>query len=412
MSHNIEIPTSKEYENAISRLSESQKNMLTALSSFPNSSATAKELANVLNYSGYQEVNLKLGRIGRYISEYTGIIPPLYGDHGKLRPAYYLLIGGYDKKNGWKMWEELQEALMNLNLVSKDRDFSNQSLGVEDWFNENSHNAYLFVWNPKKWPWSNLEENIEELQTTGKVTLKWNCKGFKNIRPGDRVFLTKVGTTPKGIIGSGRVVSEPFLSPHWSGEDKEVPRVLIEFDVLLNPGKDNILTLDLLNVGNLKKQLWTPQSSGISIKPDVIHELEEEWFEFLRANNIGLNAVSDVAESTRNFVEGSVSQILQTRYERNPYARNLCLMHYGYTCEVCKFNFEKFYGNIGYRFIHVHHLTQISTIGKKYNINPVEDLRPVCPNCHAMLHKRNPPLSIEELRVIIGEVAKLDNIEL
>ena len=68
---------------------------------------------------------------------------------------------------------------------------------------------------------------------------------------------------------------------------------------------------------------------------------------------------------------------------------------------VCNFNFEKTYGDIGKGFIHVHHLNQISTIGEGYQINPIEDLRPVCPNCHAMLHQKNPPYPIDELKEMI-----------
>lgn len=78
-----------------------------------------------------------------------------------------------------------------------------------------------------------IEKNIEELKTTGKVTLLWSCRSHKSIRPGDRAFFAKVGSTPRGIFASGTVVSEPFLSKHWSGENNDVPGVLIEFDVLL-----------------------------------------------------------------------------------------------------------------------------------------------------------------------------------
>ncbi|MED1743421.1 hypothetical protein [Brevibacillus borstelensis] len=48
--------------------------------------------------------------------------------------------------------------------------------------------------------------------------------------------------------------------------------------------------------------------------------------------------------------------------------------------------------------MHVHLLVPLHESGSKYEINPIEDLRPVCPNCHAMLNKRRPPLSIEELK--------------
>jgi predicted HNH restriction endonuclease len=65
---------------------------------------------------------------------------------------------------------------------------------------------------------------------------------------------------------------------------------------------------------------------------------------------------------------------------------------------VCGLNFEQRYGSIGAGFIHVHHLTTLSSVGRRYKINPIGDMRPVCPNGHEMLHQQDPPLSIEELR--------------
>ena len=69
---------------------------------------------------------------------------------------------------------------------------------------------------------------------------------------------------------------------------------------------------------------------------------------------------------------------------------------------VCDFNFEKVYGSIGYQFIHVHHLNPMATNKQENKVNPIDDLRPVCPNCHSMLHKDNPPLTIEELKAKLG----------
>ena len=68
---------------------------------------------------------------------------------------------------------------------------------------------------------------------------------------------------------------------------------------------------------------------------------------------------------------------------------------------VCDFDFQKTYGKIGKNFIHVHHLTKVEDIGNKYEVNPINDLRPVCPNCHSMLHKQEPPLTIEELKLLL-----------
>ena len=68
---------------------------------------------------------------------------------------------------------------------------------------------------------------------------------------------------------------------------------------------------------------------------------------------------------------------------------------------MCGFDFEKKYGIIGQGFIHVHHIVDISTIGDEYEVDYIKDLNPVCPNCHAMLHKKKPAYKIEELKLII-----------
>lgn len=96
--------------------------------------------------------------------------------------------------------------------------------------------------------------------------------------------------------------------------------------------------------------------------------------------------------------EGLAEKIFVNKFERNPEARSKCIAHYGYTCSVCKFDFEESFGALGKNFIHVHHVVPLSEIRKKYKIDPIKDLRPVCPNCHAMLHKTNPVLSIERLK--------------
>jgi 5-methylcytosine-specific restriction enzyme A len=51
--------------------------------------------------------------------------------------------------------------------------------------------------------------------------------------------------------------------------------------------------------------------------------------------------------------------------------------------------------------MHVHHLKELSTVGVGYEVDPLEDLRPVCPNCHAMLHRRRPAFAPEELRLML-----------
>ena len=104
----------------------------------------------------------------------------------------------------------------------------------------------------------------------------------------------------------------------------------------------------------------------------------------------------EIAEDEQ-IAEGSVKRVTVNSYERSVKARRICLELYGYNCVVCGFNFEEVFGELGKGFIHVHHLKELSSIGEEYVVDPKIDLRPVCPNCHAMLHKGESLLTIEEL---------------
>lgn len=99
--------------------------------------------------------------------------------------------------------------------------------------------------------------------------------------------------------------------------------------------------------------------------------------------------------STGELWEGHVKSVTVNAYERSREARFKCIAHHGMDCAVCGMNFESLYGKIGAGYIHVHHLVSIASIGTNYVVDPVCDLRPVCANCHAMLHTSTPPLSIE-----------------
>lgn len=101
---------------------------------------------------------------------------------------------------------------------------------------------------------------------------------------------------------------------------------------------------------------------------------------------------------TDRLLEGQVKTVTVNAYERSQVARSKCIAHHGLICCVCGMTFESVYGPIGAGYIHVHHLVNLASIGREYVVDPVRDLRPVCANCHAMLHTASPPLSIEELK--------------
>lgn len=129
----------------------------------------------------------------------------------------------------------------------------------------------------------------------------------------------------------------------------------------------------------------------------------EYFFDLSSAENEVLIFPDEVreAEETRTLKEGYIRQIKVNAYERNNQARKKCIEHYGSNCYVCGFDFEKVFGEIGKGFIHVHHLIPLSEINQEYEVEPIKDLRPLCPNCHAMIHRKSPPFTIEELRGLL-----------
>lgn len=118
----------------------------------------------------------------------------------------------------------------------------------------------------------------------------------------------------------------------------------------------------------------------------------------LQDRNTGACTYPDELPPSEIFPEGLKKSVVVNAYERNDQARRKCIEHYGVACGVCSTNLESVYGHVAAQFIHVHHVVPVSQIGKSYNVDPVKDLIPVCPNCHSILHRRVPPYSVEEVR--------------
>jgi 5-methylcytosine-specific restriction protein A len=114
----------------------------------------------------------------------------------------------------------------------------------------------------------------------------------------------------------------------------------------------------------------------------------------------GFTLPDEVAGSA-TLVEGAVCRVTVNAYERSPEARRQCIAAHGTACCICGFSFGAAYGEVAEGYIHVHHLRPLSEVGGEYEVDPVEDLRPVCPNCHAVLHLGGRCRSIEEVRELL-----------
>lgn len=108
---------------------------------------------------------------------------------------------------------------------------------------------------------------------------------------------------------------------------------------------------------------------------------------------------------TTKCIEGAKKNVIVNKYERDEKARLICIKKHGLNCKVCGVLLKDIYGDIAEGFIHVHHIIPLKKIDKEYVVDPEKDLLPVCPNCHAMLHRTidKQENSIDNLRKIVQQ---------
>lgn len=153
--------------------------------------------------------------------------------------------------------------------------------------------------------------------------------------------------------------------------------------------------------GTAKRQGFIPKE----IDRVLVYE-DGAWYAYASAARPEYS--EQVGNTDNIFLEGERKASEGTTISRNGAAREECLRLFGLNCAVCSFNFGNVFGPHGQGFIHVHHLNPVAQTHGAYEVNPAEDLRPVCPNCHAMLHRgqKTDPLSIEELKAICIKAAR------
>lgn len=107
----------------------------------------------------------------------------------------------------------------------------------------------------------------------------------------------------------------------------------------------------------------------------------------------------DENEPLVSWLEGSRTMKYVTTYERDRRYRMQAIAIHGHRCVVCDQSMEDLYGEVGRDLVHIHHVVPVSTYEQPKSINPESDLVPVCPNCHAIIHRRrSSTLTIAEAR--------------
>ncbi len=246
------------------------------------------------------------------------------------------------------------------------------------------------------------------------IDKQWSCYSVKKVCAGDRYIMLRTGDAPRGIVGWGWIRS--------NGRQDGWKHVDILWQWVFDPDEP----LDLQSLPGMES-FRAPQGSGVELDSrfhDIVWQAVERLEDEDRRSNEDtsksdstlspslpqptLSSPSpELAEDTASSLEGRLIETWSTRRERDAKNRALCLEVHKYRCVVCKMSFLEEYGEIGRDFIHVHHEHPLaSSDAENGSIHvPASDMKPVCPNCHAMLHRgmnaqRGEVRSIAELRSI------------
>ena len=259
--------------------------------------------------------------------------------------------------------------------------------------------AIILAWDPDDSDGWTYAAAVELVRETGQFVAHWTVAGPVDVPAGAEVWLWLRGRRC-GLLGHGLVLSAAAPSAPYAasagGPGDGARAVVVAFDALLPPG-DQILPGVLAET--VPEVPWEDLSEPAAIlDPALEAEVRAVWREFGPAQ-----AQDPVHLVPGSYPEQAVILVQANRHECSAEARRICVAHHGTSCAACGFSFESAYGEAGSGFIQVHHLVPAGQIGNDYQLDPVADLVPLCPNCHAMAHLGvGTPRTVAELKQLMA----------
>lgn len=192
-------------------------------------------------------------------------------------------------------------------------------------------------------------------------------------------------------LSSGKVRTESFRNPN---------SVSMKLNNFIPFDPQYAGAAGLRGNSKLDKQIW----DEFAHDPEYLRQVAQRIIDNVESGN--MEKVEDFELEEEEFFEGRLLYRMHRIRERNKrlveQVKNSALINGDLKCSVCKFDFEKAYGDLGKGYIECHHTIPVSDYKGKTQVNP-KDLALVCSNCHRMLHRRRPWLKPEELREFYNE---------
>ncbi len=117
------------------------------------------------------------------------------------------------------------------------------------------------------------------------------------------------------------------------------------------------------------------------------------------------NKDMDLTEDDSGFPEGKEKLRTHLQRERNPKVireakQRFKAKHGRLFCQACGFDFKNIYGDVGNDYIEGHHTKPVSNLSEGA-LTMIEDIALLCSNCHRMVHRKRPWLSMNDLQDIL-----------
>lgn len=270
--------------------------------------------------------------------------------------------------------------------------------------------AIILVWDPDRGEGWNYAAAVERVGETGQFLADWTVTGPAQILACTEVWLWVQGRTRCGLLGHGTVVSGAHHGPAAAGEP-ELPgahgtaaaplhtaarRIAVAFDALIPSGDELPPALFADVVPDIP---WiAPMRPVTVLAPFLEAKVRAVWRGFGPSRT---SAPDHLVPGS--YPEQASRRVEVNRFESSAEAQRICIAHHGASCAACGLSFESTYGDSGAGFIEVHHLVPPELLGSGYQLDPVVDLVPLCPNCHAMAHLGvATPRTVAELRQLLA----------
>ena len=228
-------------------------------------------------------------------------------------------------------------------------------------------------------------------------------KNMPGVRTGDHLVLYAPGDN-KHIFALAEATGDPERDDNYDEKVQGSCRWKVSVEYLINLPIAFGVNIDEVDTDRRPLARSVRQQSHINLYPKEYESAKSKLQE--KATRCTASPLADELSTPEKYPEGARRTVTINAYERSPQARAACIARHGNTCAVCGFNFAMVYGTLGEGFIHVHHIVPIAGIGAEYEIDPIVELIPICPNCHAMIHRTEPPLTVEYLRSRLHETKK------